>query len=146
VIPEFDADGNLPPGIHDATLEEIEVRFGVNATRKAQIEGLRLALRDLRRARCSTVCLDGSFVTDKAKPGDFDGCWEADGVNWDDLHPALRKVKAPRVSQKKRYRGELVISDTPSEPFGPRYVDFFQQDGRTGIAKGIIRIDLEDPK
>jgi len=58
----------------------------------------------------------------------------------------LQKIKAPRESQKKRYGGEPVISDRPSEPFGPRYVDFFQQDGRTGATKGIIRIDLEDPK
>lgn len=73
VIPQFDADGNLPPGIHKATLEEIEARFGGSAIRKAQRKGLRLALEDLRRAGCSTVYLDGSFVTDKINPRDFDG-------------------------------------------------------------------------
>jgi hypothetical protein len=73
---------------------------------------------------------------DKENPGDFDGCWEADGVNWDDLHPALRKLTVPRASQKKRYGGEFVIADSPSEPFGPAY--------RTGAAKGIIRVSLEE--
>jgi len=144
VIPPFDENGNLPPGVHDATWDELEERFGGNKTRKKQLRGLRLALDDLKRAGCSIVYIDGSFVSEKEKPGDFDGCWEADGVNWDDLHPALRKLTVPRASQKKRYGGELVIADSPSEPFGPAYLEFFQQDGRSGAAKGIIRVSLKE--
>ena len=50
----------------------------------------------------------------------------------------------PRSAQRRRYGGELVISDGLSEPFGPRYLQFFQQDGRTGQVKGIIKVDLKE--
>lgn len=72
-------------------------------------------------------------------------CWVADEVQADDLHPALLKLKHPRTAQKKRYGGELVISDDLSEPFGPLYLQLSQQDGRRdGVAKGIIKIDLKE--
>jgi hypothetical protein len=147
VIPEFEeASGNLPPGIHEASWDEIVERYGHNATRRKQLAGLRLALDELASAGCSTVYLDGSFVTAKEKPGDFDACWEADGVNADDLHPSLLKLRPPRTAQKRRYQGELVIADGLSEPFGSVFVESFQRDPETGEAKGIIRIDVKEPR
>ena len=55
----------LPPGIHDATLEEIEERFAINEKRRKLFEGLRKSLAALRLAGCTVVFLDGSFITDK---------------------------------------------------------------------------------
>jgi hypothetical protein len=145
VIPEFEeATGNLPPGIHDASWEEVIQRYGYNVTRRKQLEGLRLALDELALAGCSTVYLDGSFVTRREKPGDFDACWEADGVNADDLHPSLLKLRPPRTAQKVRYRGELVIADHLTEPFGSVFLEGFQRGSRDRRAKGIIRIDLKE--
>ncbi len=144
MIPDFDERGNLPPGIHEATWDEIIERYGGNTRRERLLQGLKLALDDLRAAGCQAVYLDGSFVTEKELPGDFDACWVPDGVSSDDLHPSLLKLTIPRNAQKRRYGGELVISDGLSEPFGPRYLQFFQQDGRTGQVKGIIKIDLEE--
>lgn len=144
MIPAFDeATGNLPPGIHEASWEEIVHRYGYNAKRRRQLQGLKLALEDLAAAGCSTVYLDGSFVTAKELPRDFDACWEADGVEADELHPALLRLRPPRVAQKRRYRGELVIADAPAEPFGSVFLERFQQDRSTGAAKGIVRIDLD---
>jgi hypothetical protein len=143
LIPAFEkATGNLPPGIHDASWEEIVHRYGHNAKRRGQLQGLKLALNELALAGCSTVYLDGSFVTAKETPGDFDACWEADGVNADDLHPALLQIRPPRAAQKRRYRGELVIADALTEPFGSVFLEGFQHDPETGTAKGIVRIDL----
>jgi len=47
------------------------------------------ALRLLREAGCGRAYVDGSFVTAKEVPGDFDGCWEAEGVDFDLLDPRL---------------------------------------------------------
>lgn len=74
----------------------------------------------------------------------FDLCWDAHGVNADDLHPALLQTRWPRTAQKRRYGGDLVIADSPSEPFGPNFVTFFQRDTATGESKGIVRIRLGD--
>ena len=144
MIPDFDESGNLPPGIHDATWDEVVERYGGNRRRERLLQGLKRALDDLRAAGCQTVYLDGSFVTQKELPGDFDACWVPDGVSSDDLHPSLLKLTIPRSAQKRRYGGELVIADGLSEPFGPRYLQFFQQDARTGQVKGIIKVDLKE--
>lgn len=50
-------------------------------------------MTQLKAARCITIYIDGSFVTAKQKPGDFDACWEDNGVDIDYL-----KAIAPTLS------------------------------------------------
>jgi hypothetical protein len=38
-------------------------------------------MTQLKAAGCRTIYIDGSFVTSKQKPGDFDACWEDNGVD-----------------------------------------------------------------
>jgi hypothetical protein len=73
-LPPLLPNGYLPPGIHQATLDEIAAHFG-SATPRRQVLAGRLqellaparATRKLRR-----VFLWGSFVTAKPFPGDLD--------------------------------------------------------------------------
>lgn len=105
MVPLFDADGNLPPGIHFCTWEEFVARFGTTQHRLNLMSGLKTAMAQLQVAGCSTVYVDGSFVTHKLVPGDFDACWEADGVDMSQLQsiaPALLKFDAKRAAQKQR--------------------------------------------
>ncbi|MCP2731368.1 DNA-binding protein [Symplocastrum sp. BBK-W-15] len=53
VIPEFDENGNLPPGIHYCEWEEFNDRFGTTATRRRMIDGLELAITQLKADRDS---------------------------------------------------------------------------------------------
>ena len=53
----------LPPGVHPATLQEIEKRFATNAKRRALFDGFCRAVDALRKAGCTAIFLDGSFVT-----------------------------------------------------------------------------------
>ena len=143
MIPSFDEHGDLPPGVHRATWDEIVERYATNERREQLVNGLRAAIESLRTAGCSRVYLDGSFVTDKELPGDFDACWEADGVDADLLDPVLLDLSDRRRAQKAKYGGELFVADWPAEPGGKRFIDFFQRDRVTGAAKGIVAIDLE---
>jgi hypothetical protein len=80
-IPSFLAEsGCLPAGEHDATWAEVLERFGWNQTRQAQLDGLADALRLLAGAGCTKVWLNGSFVTAKDEPGDFDAVWDTKGI------------------------------------------------------------------
>lgn len=82
MIPPFEPlTGLLPSGIHDATWEEFVARFGWTPHRLALLAGLKAALDALRTAGCRRAYIDGSFVTAKAMPADFDGCWETEGVD-----------------------------------------------------------------
>jgi hypothetical protein len=74
-IPPFRDDGWLPIGHHPATWEEVTARFGGDAgSRRAWLTGKLLELRDALRACGVTgrVLLNGSYVSAKTDPEDFD--------------------------------------------------------------------------
>jgi hypothetical protein len=73
MIPEFNEDGYLPPGIHRAPLEEIAARFGQESElRQVQMESLRWLVDLAQRAGVQRIVVNGSFVTDKLEPNDVD--------------------------------------------------------------------------
>ncbi len=141
MIPEFNERGNLPPGIHHATWNEVVTRYATSIRRRELLDGLLDALRSLKGAECATAYLDGSLVTSKDHPGDFDACWESDGVILNRLDPELLTFSDGRAAQKARYGGELYPAEWPSDADGTTYLDFFQRD-RLKQKKGIIAIDL----
>lgn len=73
MIPHFDDRGYLPPGLHPATLDEIEARFGkLTALRRDQMESLRWLVDAARRAGVSRLVVNGSFTTGAREPNDVD--------------------------------------------------------------------------
>jgi hypothetical protein len=73
MIPDFDDLGNLPPGIHPATFEEIVARFGWQSDlRRVQSQSLEWLIDLAKRAGAERVILNGSFVTEKLEPNDVD--------------------------------------------------------------------------
>jgi uncharacterized protein DUF6932 len=74
VIPPFTSVGDLPPGVHWTTWQVFADRFGTTTYRRELLRGLKEALDSLRAAGCRAVYVDGSFVTAKKIPGDFDAC------------------------------------------------------------------------
>ena len=84
MLPPFDPlTGRLPPGEHVADWNEVVERFGWNERRRRLIDGLADAVVALAQAGCTRVWLNGSFVTTKDEPGDFDACWDQAGVDYD---------------------------------------------------------------
>jgi hypothetical protein len=143
VIPEFDENGNLPPGVHWCEWEEFEQRFGTNFKRKNMILGLKLAMTQLKAAGARTIYIDGSFVTSEENPNDFDACYDRETADMNNL-----RINAPRLfnhqdrnAQKAKYRGEIFPSDQPVGNYGLNSFEFFQRD-RDQNKKEIIAIDL----
>lgn len=129
----------LPPGVHIATLKEIEARFAISEHRKRLFSGFRSGVMALRRAGCRRIYLDGSFVTEKPIPGDYDVCWDSVGVNTAKLEPALLDFSNKRKKQKACFHGEFFPADYLAD--GKHFfLDYFQIDKYTGNAKGIICI------
>lgn len=145
MIPPFDArSGQLPPGEHAATWAELCERFGGTAWRQTLLADLLAALRLLRSAGCRRVYLDGSFVSDKPTPGDYDGCWDAEGVDFEALDERFVSAQAVVPSSREvsmKLLGDLYMADGLSAPQGTRFREFFQRD-RDGRLKGIVVIDL----
>ncbi len=148
MIPPFDpASGNLPPGMHEAAWSEFAARYGYTAHRLRLLAGLKAALDALHAAGCRHLYVDGSFVSAKEAPGDFDACWETTGVDLPRLallEPALFDFHAGRAAQKARFGGELFPAEVPADAAGTVFLDYFQRDKRTGAPKGIVVVNLGD--
>lgn len=142
MVPAFDQTGNLPPGIHWATWAEVVDRFGNTQHRQRLLGGLRRALLNLHDAGCLRAYLDGSFVSDRDPPGDFDGCWELAGVDLAKVDRVLKTFANSRALQKAKYFGELFPAGGIADPAGKTFLDFFQADKSSGLPKGIVGILL----
>lgn len=132
--------GVLPPGVHDATIEEIAARFATTPHRAWLFAGFVRAVDSLRAAGCNVVFLDGSFTTAKDHPGDFDGCWDHAGMDFSRLDPVLQDFTGKREAQKAKYLGEMFPAYAQSG--AGAFVDFFQVEKASGQPKGILRILL----
>ena len=106
--------------------------------------GIRAAIDDLKEAGCLTVYINGSFVTAKEVPNDFDACWEESGVDPTVLDPVLLTFDPGRVTQKAKYLGELFPASAIASGDGFSFLEFFQTDKETAGPKGIVAIDLGD--
>ncbi len=85
------------------------------------MRGLKAALENLSGAGCRTAYVDGSFVTSKAIPNDYDACWEETGFDPVILDPVLLIFDPGRAAQKAKYMGEffpaLVTADADGLSF-----------------------------
>lgn len=145
-IPDFNTEGNLPQGIHVAEWGEFEARFAITAHRKRLAAGLKSALSILGKAGCQCVYVDGSYVTEKEVPNDFDIAWDPAGVDTillKKLEPVFFDFNNRRAAQKAKYLGEFFPSSVPADLVGTTFIDFFQIDKTSGNAKGIIALNIK---
>jgi hypothetical protein len=134
MIPAFNDQGYLPPGVHQATMDEILERFGHGSEdRIAGSQSLQWLLPMCRRAGIARLILNGSFVTENPEPRDVD-CVLIPGpafVADSDATLALR-IGLPYLS--------LQVVETEDE------LDFFVNDlfatDRAGHLKGLIEVIL----
>jgi hypothetical protein len=143
MIPDWTPEGLLPVGIHVATPTEVEERFVWNAHRASLLLGLGEALKSLKGAGCTRLWLDGSFVTTKELPSDWDACWSTTGV-LEVLVEPIFKLEQPtdRQAIKSKYLGDLIPAGIELGS-GLPFVEFFQQ-SRDGAPKGIVLLNPQE--
>ena len=142
MIPAFRQDGQLPRGRHTAQWLDFRLRYGQSQTRKRLCAGLPGALHLLKFAGCRLAYIDGSFVSAKPEPGDFDVCWDVTSVDTDLVPAIFFDFSAGRAAQKAEFAGEFFPAQLPEGLSGRTFLDFFQRD-RDGQPKGIVALDLE---
>lgn len=143
MIPKLNASGNLPEGIYYASLGEVISSFGYNPKRAWLIDGLRLLVTNLKKANCSLIFIDGSFVTSKEVPGDYDLCWSILDIDEDKLDPVLLDFSVEgREKMEQKYRGDVFPAELPEGSSGKVFLEFFQTDKNTGNKKGIVAIKI----
>jgi hypothetical protein len=148
-IPELNVQGELPEGIHLASITEIEAAFGRSTERRQKLMfGLKLALLNLKSAGVNKVFINGSFTTQKEEPHDIDGCWSAEGdINLSVLDPLFFDFETSEEFTKARnqavdkYGVDFFIAEWVEGESGKPFPEFFQVN-RGGDRKGIVKIEL----
>jgi hypothetical protein len=74
LIPAFLANGDLPPGIHRATLDEIVQRFGQSSPQRELVTQRLTLVHELAigTGKLHRFIIFGSYVTTKLAPNDVD--------------------------------------------------------------------------
>jgi len=121
----------------------LEAAFGTTQWRRQLLSGLRAALEALRVAGCRRAYVDGSFVTAKEVPGDFDGCWEAEDVDPDALDPVLLDFLDIHVRHRRWSSAGRCLSPTLRRPLTAPGSWTSSKSTRTpATQRGIVAIDL----
>ncbi|HXU36884.1 MAG TPA: hypothetical protein VN937_11025 [Blastocatellia bacterium] len=136
----------MPVGIHWATRADLALRFGWTPHRRKLLVGITALIGTLQKAGCRSVYIDGSFVTAKQVPGDFDACWSVADVDVELIDPVLFEFDNERAAQKAKYFGDIFPAELPEGLSGRTFLDFFQIDKVTGKRKGIVGIRLRRRK
>jgi hypothetical protein len=73
-LPEFDSSGDLPPGVHRATMAEVLARFGGHTPERQAVSTRLLRIYELAKAtgKLDRFLIFGSYVTHKPNPNDVD--------------------------------------------------------------------------
>lgn len=141
-IPAFRDDGYLPVGLHEASEEEVIIRFGQSTPRREYVMGrLRRWLELARAAGARRFLINGSFVTDKAEPGDVDAVvWLPGDFR---AQVEIGKPEAIELETMLRDREPKELFPAHSQEMWEGWVGFFNQtremDGRR---KGVVEVIL----
>jgi hypothetical protein len=130
-MPPFTKSGYLPPGIWAMSWADFWERYGHNSRRANLLSGLMFALKLLVRSNCQTIYIGGSFITNKERPNDIDGCFDGMGIDASALDPIFQDID----EQHARFGCELRMD------FMSAFQGFLQKN-RDGEPIGIVEIDL----
>jgi hypothetical protein len=128
----LDANGMLPMGVHDASMEEVEeqfARFQRSDRRMKLFAGLRAYAQEIKRAGVGmSIVINGSFVMASVdEPEDIDAVLTLPG-DWDlaaDLKPFQYNL-VDRKSVRKAYHIDVYpVREGSVEQV--RWLDFFSQ-------------------
>lgn len=139
-------NGYLKPGIHFMTWEEFYSNFSFSPRRRVLLDGLYKALEIFKKCECSTLYINGSFVSEKLEPNDYDACWEGEfdkvSKNILKIEPVFFDFVNKRKNQKLKYKGEIFPAEFSADSKGTTYLDFFQEIRFSKEKKGIVAIKL----
>ncbi len=146
-IPALNSDGLLPPGVYQATLDEIQERFGVFQG-SGQRPRLFLRLAELvtamqRSGLFEALLVDGSFVTAKLVPNDIDLIAVLrPGHDFERDLPMSEYALVSRTLLARRFRFDVIVAERDSAVYTTS-VEFFSRLRETpDIKKGLLRLRL----
>ncbi len=144
-IPDLDADGLLPVGIYEATIDDVRTSFGRFQRTDRRPDLFQRLEEFIVEARSTgliaALIVNGSFVTVKDEPSDIDLVLvlRRDHDFQVELPPFQYNTLSKR-RVRKRYRFDILLAREDSGEY-EEYVCFFQQvKQRPHRQKGILKV------
>jgi hypothetical protein len=142
-LPELTMDGDLPPGVHRATMDEVISRFGgQGAARQRCTKNLKHVYQLANSTgQLERLVIFGSYVTDKESPNDIDVILVMNDAFHADQSPiAARSLFDHSVAQRRF--GASVFWIKPSMAIGEPLDEFIAhwQSKRDDTLRGIVEI------
>jgi hypothetical protein len=147
MFPDFTYEGMLPPGMHEANLDEIRARLGWTGRRRRLVGGLEEALSLMGSCGIERVYLGGVFVTDEDRPRKVQGCYDlrADATADDllRLDPLYPPSPWHRQESLERFGAEFYPAATKALRFGQPFLELFRRGWDVpGPERGVLLIEL----
>jgi hypothetical protein len=144
MIPPFDADGDLPQGLHQVVWTAFKERFCIFVRSDRRLRLYRQIEQMLEEAQAShiveRILFGGSFVTSKSEPNDFDCIIVLKAeTHYAELLPFQRRVADTREASR-RYGGDVFVART-NQPTLAMYLDFFRTN-RRGKRVDLVEVPL----
>jgi hypothetical protein len=140
MIPNLNEYGLLPKGIHKATLKEIEQKFGSSSAKRKELFIGFLNLVQLlckHKRSIKSFLLNGSFVTDKESPRDYD-CILVVKKDFNFDSPEAEKLKD---AKKLFYAHNFTCMEENLDRFH-RLINLFGYEKYTERPKGLVEVIL----
>ena len=149
-LPAFNSSGDLPTGIHTATLQELSMRFGErNRTREILYGRLERIARIARRTgHLARMIVYGSFVTTKPEPNDVDVFLIFDETFDSSMCDSETLLLLDHASADAHFGASVFWLRRPAAFGGEQATIEFWQTRRDGRLRGIVEIveNNDDPK
>jgi hypothetical protein len=146
-LPDFRDDGWLPEGRHNTNWEELERRFaGEPSSKRAAVWGNLILWRDRMRQHNITgeLLIDGSFISDKEAPGDFDAIFIGDeGIELLLIQDIEARLLLNYQVVKEYYGGDLLFFSKSAVLKFPELcrIDGFDY-SKEKIPKGVVILPI----
>ena len=143
----LNADGLLPPGIHDMTLDEVKALFGrfqQTDRRPTLFAKLQALVADLQALNfVPHLIVDGSFVTSAPLPGDIDLLLAIDPKILEKPEWAPVEYNVLSSSRlRRRYGVDVLVAPIGGKAYAQYVALFSRVKGSPGKQKGLVRILL----
>jgi hypothetical protein len=142
MLPQFNEDGNLPEGVHQAAEADVLARFASSSARRKWLGGKLQVLLAAARAtgELRRVFLWGSFVTAKDSPNDLDVLLVMDTDFHSESVPSDLRVVFDHTEAKIRFNADVFWTNSSLDPvaFG-LWLDVYQT-ARDFKRRGIVEV------
>jgi hypothetical protein len=148
MLPDFDEHGNLPVGIHRATLAEVIARYSKPSMRRRALTREMRDFASLIEPAAHDIYLVGSYITKKLFPRDVDFL-VIFRFNWKQQFPNISQhVEGLYASRLVRDRTAIhcLYCESHDRQCQHIWIQWFShaRPGEGGWEKGMIRLEVDN--